>query len=164
MGHLIIAAGLFTGEATEHEIVFNPRAVANGEEAESAHFQLMPITPGMELEYQTKLGNDVQTIGVEFKEDVDPEELAADPRKALKLQPMTKSMSASRKAKADKWLLEKVCKGWRGVQLDNGTELMFSGKNLAMLAPLESFSGPILAKARELTMVRAEVEEGNSET
>ena len=165
MGELILSAGFFTGDATEKFVCFNQTEVDaakhEGEDAVEpigAYFDLMPVDGKLDAEYTKLRGQDVKTMRIR------PRASSDDEGPNVEFEPMEMSFSNEREIKAMMWLAKKVIKGWRGVKLDNGTELPFSEKNLETLSSIPQFIKPILEAAYELGKLQDQLIEGNFET
>lgn len=160
MGDLILSAALFTGEPVEEFIVLNEEEVAaQGVAPSGAYFKILPVDGDLDVEYTKKRGMDEQEI--RFR----PKKAETDGTGAnVEFEPMSRTFSNQREIAANKWLCDKIVKGWRAITLDNGTELPFSGHNLAVLASIPRYARPIIKRAYELNELKVALSEGNSAT
>jgi hypothetical protein len=131
---------------------------------------LLGAPTGDELaEYQKRQGLDEAVFAAQFNSNEDIEEADEDDimKGRVKLLPVERRVSNAKQHAADRWLVMKKVKDWRGMELDNGEPFEFSKARLERFANEPEFAGPIVRKCLELRRLRTEAEEvaeGNSET
>jgi hypothetical protein len=160
MGDLILSAAMFTGEASEKFVLLNRDEVEATAESENpvektgAYFMLVPVDGKIDAEYTKLRGQDTHTMKIRPKAD-------GEDGPSVRFDAMEVSFSNERELKALLWLAKKVVKGWRGVMLDNGSELEFSEHNLEKLASYPPIMKPVIEEAYNLGRLSAALKEGN---
>ena len=159
-GCLILPRGLFTGEAVEEFVVFNKDEVDAHAETDTpvkprgAYFDLLPVSGEWDAEYTKKRGHDSHTMRVKPR--------TGDDGPNMEFDGMDISFSNEREISAMAWLFKRVCQGWRGIQLDDGSELAGSGENIEKMAKVPQFAKPVIDAAYALGRIKDEVSAGNS--
>lgn len=167
MSDVILSASLFNNQPTEETITFNADAVAAYERARaesvaarepepapvqavSAVFSLLPVSGDWDAEYTKLRGQDVRTI--RFRQDAGGK---------AQVEPLEFELSNQRELAALRWLAKRVVCGWRGIKLDDGSELPYSELNVEKLAAIPQVIRPVIARAYQLAAVRDAAEAGN---
>lgn len=159
-GGLVLPRGLFTGEAVEEFVVFNKDEVEATAESEKpvkprgAWFKLQLVTGDLDAEYTKKRGQDTHSMTLR--------PMSAGGKSRVHFDGMEVSFSNERELAAMSWLFKKVCVGWRGISLDDSTELAYSEENRDKMSKVPQFVKPILDAAYALGNIKDQVLEGNS--
>jgi hypothetical protein len=155
MSGLIVSSALFSGEPVWTEVEFA--------EGQTAEILLCAVDGDMDAEYTRQRGLDEQTVSIRMRPRTEEDENlgAGEFRPRVEFEPVSRTLSNSKELKAAKWLVQKIVKGWRGIKMEDGSELEFSGSNLAKLAAQPSFWKPVIEKGYDLLTVKKTAAEGN---